>query len=96
MNKKDSPHHTFIARWVAEFEAFNHRKYFFTSRDAKAVKDFIDNDFPIDEIMRLAKLGWSSHDNYVKNRSLTLFSFSEVINRISVEAARPAYNNHNI
>lgn len=96
MIKKESPHHAFIAQWVAAFEAFHNRKYFFTGRDAKVVPEFIENNFPIEEVIRLAKLGWKSTDPFIKSRSSDLFSFSEVINRLSIEDAKPAYNNHNI
>lgn len=96
MSKKESPHHLFIELWVNEFKAFHKVKYFFTGRDATVVKEFTENGFTPDEVIRLARLGWASNDPFVRTQSSALHSFSSVINRIAAESARPAYNNHNI
>ena len=96
MKKSESQHHAFIKRWTDEFMAFHGVKYFFTGRDATVVKEFIENDFTEDEVITLAKIGWSSSDEFVRTNSSTLHSFPNVIKRIAVEAARPKPNNHNI
>lgn len=97
MKKAPTKHNDFIARWKESFLAHSRSEYVFSStRDFRAVKELVANEASAEELIELAKLGWVSPKNFVRDRSRTIYGFAEVINTIQIEANRKPFNNHNI
>ena len=70
---------SYIAAWENRFKT----KYVFaTSRDGKAVKELAGTKLTVEEIVTRARQGWDNSNNFIAERSATIFGFQEVMNQI--------------